>query len=501
MAEKRALNFVCTQDLDSQNWNFSADIKHKIFTNDSVQTANRLLHYVYLHLQETFMAENELTKIKFAGILHNKDTAEVWDDINGCYATESKRDHIHFFVQFQHCTKKYLHTVAECIGVDPQYIEIPKGRYGVENSLAYLVHAKDESKYQYNPANVLTFDSMDYRNYYNKHRKNWNYYKATQLRKSNNLKKDWLIEQIQQCRVTKKQILLDKNYAPIYANNMVQINEAFTFYSEKQIVKSLSDFESHRFALTTIFITGKPRVGKTFLAKRLIKNVIQQIQEHYQEQWQVYQTAATNPLDDYAGEQILFLDDVRATSLTATDWLKLMDPINSSPISARYHNKQPASRVIIVTSYKSPEEFFGFMKGQSPNDESLDQFLGRLSFVVKVVDDNTARDSKRAVIGIIVHLTFSKSINITPTEEQSNFRNLSFLPKYQSKPTLPTKAIKFLTNKVIDNNDPSKKHIVKQKPLIKNSNQEKNNEKLTDKLINHIRDLQNENFEKYGGSE
>lgn len=496
MEEKRALNFNCMQDLDPTNWDFPDEDKQKIFVGDPVITAKQLLYYIYSRLQKAFESDDTATKVVFVGFLHNHDTAEVWNNVNGHYVTRTKHSHVHFFIQLQYATKKPLHVIAEAVGIEPQYVEIPKGRYGVENSLAYLVHAKDGDKYQYDPAEAMTFDSFDYQKYYNEHRQKWNYVKSTQVKKNINIKKDWLIEQIQHGNVTKKQVLLDKNFAPVYANNMVQLNEAFNYYSEQQIAKSLSDFEAHKFALTTIFVTGKPRVGKNFLAKKLIKSLIQQINEHYKKQWQVYQTAATNPFDDYGGEQILFLDDIRANSMTATDWLKLMDPLNSSPLSARYHNKQPASPVIIITSYKTPEEFFGFMKGQSPDGESLDQFLGRLSFVAKVTTNEKSDDSKQVKIGTIVHYRDSQYVNITPTEEHSHSRYLSFLPKYNSPLLSPEDAVAFLTYKVLARNDPNKEHIVKPKQMIEVSNPDEMLEKTRDNMMTDLEKKQSILFGK-----
>ena len=84
--------------------------------------------------------------------------------------------------------------------------------------------------------------------------------------------------------------------------------------------------------------------------------------------------------DEVNGEEILLLDDVRGDSLTASDWLKLLDPYNISPISARYQNRLGASKVIIITSSKHPLSFFYHAKGNT--NEDLSQYIRRIAHLV-----------------------------------------------------------------------------------------------------------------------
>lgn len=93
-------------------------------------------------------------------------------------------------------------------------------------------------------------------------------------------------------------------------------------------------------------------------------------------------TAATNIFDEVNGEEILFLDDVRGDSLTASDWLKLLDPFNISPISARYQNKMGAAKVIIITSSKYPLDFFYDTKGNDRED--LSQYVRRIECLATI---------------------------------------------------------------------------------------------------------------------
>ncbi|MTW00440.1 AAA family ATPase, partial [Streptococcus pneumoniae] len=76
--------------------------------------------------------------------------------------------------------------------------------------------------------------------------------------------------------------------------------------------------------------------GKTQFAKRLIK-LFQKIALNYGQILDYCVTASTNAFDEYNGQEILFLDDIKGDSLSISDWLKLLDPYMISPISARYH--------------------------------------------------------------------------------------------------------------------------------------------------------------------
>ena len=137
--------------------------------------------------------------------------------------------------------------------------------------------------------------------------------------------------------------------------------------------------ENGEFKKSIIFITGKSGLGKSRFAKTFVKELISlaNINNYC---WSDVVTAGTNIFDEINGEEILLLDDVRGDSLTASDWLKLLDPYNISPISARYHNRMGSARVIIITSTKHPLEFFFHTKGNEKED--LSQYIRRIDSLV-----------------------------------------------------------------------------------------------------------------------
>ncbi|MDE7489960.1 plasmid replication protein, partial [Streptococcus agalactiae] len=90
----------------------------------------------------------------------------------------------------------------------------------------------------------------------------------------------------------------------------------------------------------------------------------------------------------YYGEEILFLDDLREDSLSASDWLKLFDPLNSARMSARYQNKLVVPRLIVMTAYMSPKQFFGNIK-----TEDLNQYLRRVNFSTEIAKKHGMEDT------------------------------------------------------------------------------------------------------------
>ncbi|HEL1566211.1 TPA: AAA family ATPase [Streptococcus suis] len=337
-----------------------------------------LLEAVVKKLEQAGIIVNEAY-----GIIHDKDEISIWNQETLQNITELKTKHIHFLFKFEKGTS--LNNLAIIIGQEPQYLEkLKSGRYGFENCLAYLVHAKDENKYQYSPEDVVTVLGEDYTNIYHRRMETWLKGRATKIAKETNLSVDWLISEILAGRLTKTNILLTNEYYIVYAQHKRKINEAFETAGEKKSIQSIEDIESGKFKKTIIFIQGKSGQGKTKLSKTVI-NVIKSVAFSHGYSWDSCSTASTNAFDEYNGQDILFLDDMRGDSLTVSDWLKLLDPYTISPISARYHNKMGSAKLIIITSTKEPIEFFSLAKGNFGED--LGQFIRRIDLLAEVSDD------------------------------------------------------------------------------------------------------------------
>lgn len=106
------------------------------------------------------------------GIKHDKDEINVWNQELMKNVIEKKTEHIHFLFKFEKGAS--LNRIAIAVGVEPQYLEkLKSGRYGYDNCLAYLVHAKDETKFQYQPEEVVTVLGEDYKSIYHRCMATW----------------------------------------------------------------------------------------------------------------------------------------------------------------------------------------------------------------------------------------------------------------------------------------------------------------------------------------
>ena len=401
---------MLVQQLEDEHWKTWDDITSVKLARDG--DIRPLLETVINKLNKA-----NITVKEAYGIKHDKDEVRVWDQKLMKNSIEKKAIHVHFLFKFERGAS--LNKIALAIGIEPQYLEkLKSGRYGYDNCLAYLTHAKDETKYQYRPEEVTTILGEDYTSIYNRSIETWLKGRATKKAKETNLSVDWLIERILAGEVTKRNIMLTDEYYSIYGQHKRKVNEALETVGERRSYQTIAELEAGRFKKTVIYITASSGVGKTKLSKDLIE-LIQASAMKNGLNWEACMTASTNAFDEYSGQEILFLDDIKGNSFTVSDWLKLLNPYTISPISARYHNKMGSARVIIITSTKLPVELFYFANGN--HNEDLGQFVRRIDLLVHIHNDifhvcpheKTAEESTIEAFGtnIRVHhsYTFQKS--------------------------------------------------------------------------------------------
>ncbi|HEM6556802.1 TPA: AAA family ATPase [Streptococcus suis] len=335
-------------------------------------------------LEEVVNRVSEIATVSDAyAINHDKDVNEIYDLETNKIKTELASPHVHILLKF---TKgSTLTNFALQLGIEPQYIEKAKvGKWGYDNLLAYITHQKDPEKFQYDPKEVITLQGKDYLEIVKERYKVWQQGRVKKDISKSNASLDEIYLQILSQQITKQEILSDPKLQILYALNKTKINEAFMTLGEIKSNATKQALENGEFKKTIIFITGKSGLGKSRFAKTFIKELIS-LANTNKYRWSDVVTAGTNIFDEVNGEEILLLDDVRGDSLTASDWLKLLDPYNISPISARYHNRMGSARVIIITSTKHPLEFFFHTKGNEKED--LSQFIRRTDTLVSLTEE------------------------------------------------------------------------------------------------------------------
>lgn len=381
MARKEAKLNCCaiTQALDTRYWNWDDDELKAIKDCDIAAIANIIktkLESIGCVIAEMYI------------IHHDKDVHEVWSETEMKMVVEFKTNHVHVVIKFAVGMGTELSKIADAVGLAPQYIEkAGKGKYGYDNLLSYLIHIKYKDKHQYNYSEVMTIVGEPYATVYHNRKLDWEKGAAKIKATKTKADIDWLEQKILTGEVKRQQIMLTDDYFAIYAANKRRCDDAFGAYGERKAYRSLEMLKSGLYKLTVIFIKGKSGQGKTTIAKDIIHTTIRNAKERLHEDWEVYNGATSNVLDDFNGEEIIFLDDLRGNSMTASDWLRLLDPYNASPASARYRNKPVvASRVVVMTSTQDPHLYFYYTKNRGDVTEALDQFIRRVSACVKVYD-------------------------------------------------------------------------------------------------------------------
>lgn len=335
-------------------------------------------------------------KVKAAyAIIHDKDEQDRWNEVTRRYDRVPKERHVHAVFRFSdRKSSASLEQLAGFLGVEPQYVEKPKaGRYAFDNMLAYLVHAKYRDKYQYPAEEVATLRGKDYMDIHAERREVWARGAATIKTRNANESADYLRDLILEGLVSKEQVMLTDDLFTIYSRHKTMMDEAFNAYGQRRAYQAAAKLRNGDFHTTVVFIWGESGAGKTYFAREFMEATLRAANT-CGETWRVYRAATANPLDDWHGEEVIFLDDLRGSAMEANDWLLLLDPYNASPARARYANKQEvAPRLIVLTATIPPDQYFYYTRNKGNVDEALDQFIRRLAATVKVrrVDDGERR--------------------------------------------------------------------------------------------------------------
>lgn len=394
MARKENDLTICaiTQQLDDEFWDWTDEEKEAI--------KNKELHKI-MNIIGQRMFDNNMLIAEMHGIIHDKDLREVWSEADSRYVLEQKPPHVHIVCRFGKDPDGKprggtLTKIASVVGLEPQYVEKPqRGKYAYDNMLSYLIHIKYTDKTQYEPQDVVTVGCAakdgtllykPYTEYYNERRREWLDGRAKIIKERARVEVDKLEEMILNGEVTKNQILLTDSLFEVYARNKRRCEDAFDTHAQRKIAHTIQAMENGEFKVSVFFITGASHSGKSMFTDNLVRQIQKDAKEQFDADWTVCSVASSNPFDEYLGEEILVMDDLRGMSLTASDWLKLLDPDRINTGSARYRNKKMACRTIIINSEKDAVEFFYYLKGSGGGDrsEALDQFFRRIIARVRV---------------------------------------------------------------------------------------------------------------------
>ena len=285
-------------------------------------------------IQKTCMEYKTIKK--WAYILHNMDDT---------------RPHYHIYINFGNQTvdsalvaKWFQLAYVDKDGVEhngENFIERVKGR--ATDMVLYLIHGNDSQKHkhQYSPREV--FANFDFGT------------EIANARIIGNFK--------------------DYSYAQ-------QLEYVYSLPRSEKI-RAYSDLKKHWdchcqwLSLTTdrkldvMFISGGGGTGKTYYAKKLLKDMGLDFS---------VSSSSNDPFQDYLGQKAMILDDLRDKSFELADLLKILDNNTVSSVKSRFNNKVFNGELIIITS--SVPLTYWYPDHKSGSYDDLKQLYRRISCYV-----------------------------------------------------------------------------------------------------------------------
>lgn len=279
-----------------------------------------------------------------------------------------KNPHYHVMLRLSEARK--IDSIAKWFNVPDNFVNKSKSKseksLKYDDMLAYLIHAGDESKYQYDLNEIKTnvSDIEERINKYHERIKG----RPVQKKNKDTIELERIINLITQGEIREFN-LTDYIDARIYTKYTRQIKSAFEYRRELLKMKDRN--------MEVYYFYGESGSGKTTFAKELAKK----------ENLSFFVSSSKNDvLDGYSGEDVIILDDLRPSSFDLCDLLKLLDNNTSSNVKSRYHNKFIEASKIIITSIYDMKQFF-YMTNQDSGDEPIKQFERRCIINALFKDD------------------------------------------------------------------------------------------------------------------
>lgn len=304
-----------------------------------------------------------VNKLQSGTLAHLKSWCICLHDKDKLKDGSPKPPHFHAVLTFTQ--PKTFKTVADFFGIEPQYVN--KIKHSTKAAQLYLVHHNDKAKYQY-PVSEVTA-SFDYADL------------VDDTPALENL--DDVLHNIE-IGLIRPYDIMNKVSIEFYAKYKRKLNDAFEYVIKKKGGLN-RDMECYYFY-------GASGSGKTTFAKDYAAA----------EGWSTFvSSGGKNPLDDYAGQDCIILDDIRGNVFSLADFLKLTDNNTDSMVGCRYYNKSLAyCKAIICTSVLSLEDLYSGVTDE--HKEPLKQLIRRFKLVVEFSEDNLtyykrANDNSRLV--------------------------------------------------------------------------------------------------------
>ncbi len=337
-------------------------------------------------LLDNLQNDNEYVK-NWAFIVHDKDCDDDGNIIE---------PHLHLVLDLK--TSLQLSTIGNIVGVEKQYVSSIKqkkragGRYyaDIGGALSYLTHRNAKDKHQYDDSEVIAMPGFDW---------------VAERTKSENLRLE--VKNLEKTLAAievgeiKRYNLAEHITQTMFIKYKKEFDRAFEFYDS--ILKNKVDRN-----VDVVYIFGESGAGKTTLAKDICtqKGLSYSISG-----------SSRDPLQEYAGQSALILDDLRPEFFSTSDLLKLLDNNTASAAGARYKDKWIEAELIIITSVLTLDTFFMNLKDNLC--EPSEQLKRRIKIMI---------DCKQDTYDMYTYINDKKDYVYVSTHENTvtkKYKNLS----------------------------------------------------------------------------
>ena len=255
---------------------------------------------------------------------------------------DEDNQHYHIVIRFSSPTQ------WEQIKKQFPFGSIDNCKKGVTKCVQYLVHLNDITKAQYSWDNIVHNDPEGLERF-----------KA----KNDDVLIKEIIEKIGTGEINDYN-LTDYVSIDLYSKKKRRINDALEYYKKKVLMNPKRN-------ILTFVIQGDSGSGKSTFAKAYCDHM----------GWSFAESSSQNdPWQDYQGQDVMILNDLRASTFSIADLLKMIDPFVMSSAKSRYVNKLFLGKAIFITTNVPIQKWYS---GESVDDETRIALFRRINKILE----------------------------------------------------------------------------------------------------------------------
>lgn len=304
----------------------------------------------------------------YALILHNQDKKEDGEKIKP-----------HYHVWLYSKNRISIGKIAKNLGDKEQQFEsmTKRGnslRNSAESSLLYLIHGtfNSQDKYQYSADNVkANFNYQDFIDRLGKNSKE----KTNASNNPETILNEYKNEKITKTEAVKALMAIGAQCYAKYANQLDKIEDGLR---QLKFEKWLKHKKKTNEKIKVVWVFGAAGTGKTHYCRDFCER----------KKFDFFVTTTSNdPFQDYDGQKVLIIDELRPDTFRYRDLLQILDPYNfdQKKTIARYHNARIMSDYIFVTSPFDPFSFY--TKMHNNKKDAFDQLYRRIGLILRFDND------------------------------------------------------------------------------------------------------------------